>query len=128
MSKNSWLLSRVFVLGAIAASSLIACAAEDGEAEDLDTGAAASVDEGASEAIDANASVNEKAGYSYISYCNVPNSSVGTLCVGNTNKCYAAAECYQETFRICGAPTQDWKIKFNGVLYDMNTYQNWCWR
>jgi hypothetical protein len=53
----------------------------------------------------------DKAGASYVQYCNYPNSWVGTRCIWTSNTfCAAVQECIGDTRSVCGNATPTWTI------------------
>ncbi|HYP76311.1 MAG TPA: hypothetical protein VER12_10160 [Polyangiaceae bacterium] len=71
---------------------------------------------------------DDKAGYTYIQYCNYPNSWVGTRCVWNSgsNFCAAVKECVSDTRSVCGSPTATWTILTSVGDADMNSARSAC--
>lgn len=60
----------------------------------------------------ASGDVTDKAGCTYIQYCNYPNHSIGTRCIWSacSSFCSAVAECIDDTNYVCGSPMSIWTI------------------
>ena len=104
------LLASAFVLAAM----LVGCAEESGAQEEE---LLAAEEAGDSEAVDGDPA--DKAGKSYVQYCNAPGDN-GTVCRQqgcSGDACYAQeaaaiSECRSEVRSVCGSPVQPFFIVF----------------
>ena len=97
-------------LAFLTVASLAGCSADSGDQPEDSLGDATEVG--------IPGDLSDKAGRSYVQWCNDPRASVGTLCRQqgcSGDACFAQepaaiAECRDEVRRICGSAVQPWFI------------------
>lgn len=80
------------------------------------------------ESLESSESGNDKAGYVYIQYCDVPNSSIGTRCYWSNGNdfCAAVSECIRDTRTVCGSAKSVWSIYTSWGDTDMGWSRSVC--
>ena len=102
------LLTRLCVCGCVASLLLAACSGAGDEQTPQAPGTA--LESAAPAAVDGEPT--DKAGCTYIQYCDYPKSWVGTRCIWSAcnDFCTAVRECIKDTKAVCGSAKADWTI------------------